>query len=165
MKRTLILTAAMIAVCAVTAVLVAAPAAGAGNQEQPLKGSCVASFVFAGENTLDLSGTCHLTHLGLTTWTAVQTLSVGLGGEQVIVNDTTYRAANGDVLYGHFVGTGTQVDPMSLAFTGGEQYTGGTGRFAGVSGYSDLTGGATFAGFVPVPFGTGFWTTSGEIGY
>lgn len=165
MKRALIRRTVAVAVCVIGVALVVAAGANAGRQERPMKGSCVASWVFTGESSLDLSGTCRLTHLGLTTWTAVQTFSVGPGGEQRIVNDTVYRAANGDLLYGHFVGTGTQLDPMSLTFTGGETYTGGTGRFAHVSGYSDMVGGATFAGFVPVPFGTGFWATSGEIGY
>jgi hypothetical protein len=165
MKGALIRRAAAIVVCAMSAALIVVPAATAGKQDRPMKGHCLASFVFVGENTLRMNGTCRLTHLGLTTWTAVQTLSVGPGGEQQIVNDTIYRAANGDLLYGHFTGTGTQVDPMSLTFTGTETYTGGTGRFADVSSHATVTGGAAFAGFVPVPFGTGFWTTSGTIGY
>jgi hypothetical protein len=166
MKKASIRRAAAIVVCAIGVASIVAPAAAAGRQQdRPMKGSCLASFVFVGENTLAMNGTCQLTHLGLTTWTAVQTLSIGPGGVQQIVNDTTYRAANGDLLYGHFSGTGTQVDPVRLTFTGTETYTGGTGHFAGVSGHATVTGGATFTGFVPVPSGTGFWTTSGTIDY
>lgn len=165
MKRTLIRRLAALVVCAVSVALIVTSTAAAGRQDRPMKGLCLASWVYTGENTLAMHGTCRLTHLGLTTWTAVQTLTPGPGGVQQIVNDTTYTAANGDLLYTHFVGTGTPIDPVSLTLEGTETYLGGTGRFADVSGHSAMTGGAAFAGFTPVPFGTGFWTTSGEIGY
>jgi hypothetical protein len=165
MQRAWIRRGAAIVACAVSVALLAVPAAAAGKQDRPMKGLCLASWVYSGVNTLAMSGTCRLTHLGLTTWTAVQTLTPGPGGVQQIVNDTTYTAANGDLLYAHFVGTGTPIDPLSLTLAGTETYGGGTGRFADASGHSTMTGGAAFAGFDPVPFGTGFWTTSGTIDY
>lgn len=149
----------------VGALSLAAAAAAGNDQLRPMKGSCVASFVFTGPNVMTLSGTCLLTHLGFTSWTGTQTVSAPVNGVQQMVNDTVYTAANGDQLRMHFVGAATQTGATTLTFAGTETYTGGTGRFAEASGESSLIGGATFSSFLPVPSGTGFWSTSGSIAY
>lgn len=78
---------------------------------------------------------------------------------------TIYTAANGDQLRMHFLGTATQTGATTLSFASTETYTGETGRFAEASGASSLIGGATFSSLLPVPSGTGFWSTSGSIAY
>lgn len=69
-------------------------------------------------------------------------------------------AANGDVLQGAFMGTAT-IDPASgnVEYEGVEIYSGGTGRFMNASGRSFLQGTASTL------TDTGFYVTTGALGY
>jgi hypothetical protein len=83
---------------------------------------------------------CHLTHLGLTTAVAEETVTFTPTGS-AFVTMVTYTAANGDQLFTTQTGTGTPPDQNGVAhFSGTETVTGGTGRFAGASGSFSVTG-------------------------
>ena len=107
-------------------------------------GSCVTkfvpvSFVFP-LATSSLTGTCNLKHLGRTTLAGTQTVNVLSGA---FTNAVTYTAARGDLLYATSVGISSPAP--NIVFQADETYTGGTGRFAGASGMSHVTGAGTVA--------------------
>ncbi|MEO6525861.1 MAG: hypothetical protein ABIP93_04495 [Gemmatimonadaceae bacterium] len=116
----------------------------------------VADFSVPGVLRLQIAGECRLEHLGRTTMTAVQTVSLVDGSAQ---NFTTYTAANGDELYTRWDGQVISPPGPEAVFVGTETYVGGTGRFAGASGSSWLEGTATLIGL------TGEYTTKGSITY
>ena len=133
--------------------------ASSGPITRPAGGSCTTTLVpdFSGIPsgffTIQIAGVCKLKHLGRTTFTADQIVYIFTGD---IVNTTIYTAANGDSFTSTFVGT----DPTATAvFTGTETYSGGTGRFAGITGESFLSGSAN------VVLLTGQYTTSGWMRY
>jgi hypothetical protein len=143
--------------------------AGAANLPRPYGGSCDAAVtvltppgVFPQELSIDLA--CKLKHLGNTTGLILQTVTpTAMSGSTVfanIENVTTYAAANGDMLESTQVGTAT-IDLVTGAvhFTLAETFTAGTGRFAEVSGSSDVEGDAS------IFTNLGFFTISGAIGY
>ena len=103
---------------------------------------------------LHITGDCTLKHLGRSTLDMTQSVDLITGS---IINNTTYTAANGDVLRAPFTGVATFNPDGSASFTGSEVYEGGTGRFSNASGSSALSGTAT------IP--TGEYTTSGSITY
>ena len=103
---------------------------------------------------LRITGDCTLRHLGRVTLDATQTVHLITGA---ISNNSTYTAANGDVLRAPFTGVGTFNPDGSVSFTGSEVYAGGTGRFSNASGSSALSGTATLP--------AGEYTTSGSIAY
>jgi hypothetical protein len=83
---------------------------------------------------------CHLTHLGLTTGSTVETVTFTPTGV-AFVTTITYTAANGDQLFTTESGTATPPDQNGiLHFSGTETVTGGTGRFAEASGSFEFTG-------------------------
>ena len=128
---------------------------------RPAGGSCVTkfvpvSFVFP-LATSSLTGTCKLKHLGRSTFAGTQTVNV-LSGE--FTNAVAYTAANGDLLYATSVGISSPAP--NIVFQGDETYTGGTGRFAGASGMSHVTGSGTVAADGS---GTGALTLSGSLTY
>ena len=73
-------------------------------------------------------------------------------------NTTTYTAANGDQLFASWTGTSVNDGPL-VTFSGPELYTGGTGRFAGVSGSSSISGSASFVTNI------GQFTSAGTVSY
>lgn len=103
---------------------------------------------------LRITGDCTLKHLGRATFDMTQSVNLITGA---ISNNTTYTAANGDVLRAPFTGVVSFNPDGSVSFTGSEVYAGGTGRFSNASGSSALSGTATLS--------TGEYTTSGSITY
>ena len=103
---------------------------------------------------------CRLRHLGRTTASAEQVVTATGPTTQVASNTTVYTAANGDQLFATWTGTST-LDPATLtvAFSGPETYTGGTGRFA------DASGSAFVSGTAELLAGTGRFTSEGTIRY
>jgi hypothetical protein len=92
---------------------------------------------------------CILKHLGRTTATATQTNSLTgppVGDVLIVtsVNETTYKAANGDLLRASFNGSGEiDLTTGNVAFDGIESYRGGTGRFVNATGIAALEGTAS----------------------
>lgn len=103
---------------------------------------------------LHITGDCTLQHLGRATLDMTQTVNLITGA---IANNSTYTAANGDVLRAPFTGVATFNPDGSVGFAGSEVYRGGTGRFSNASGSSALSGTASLP--------TGEYTTSGSIAY
>lgn len=133
--------------------------AASGPITRPAGGKCRTTIVpdfsqiSSGILMLEIAGVCELKHLGRTTMTAQQTVYVFTGD---IVNTAVYTAANGDSFTSTFVGT----DPTGTAvFTGTEEYSGGTGRFVGVTGHTEIEGSANLTLWV------GQFTMSGWIRY
>lgn len=92
---------------------------------------------------LVINHTCQIAHLGRTTGTSDQVVTLTPTGS-TIANTTTYTAANGDQLFSAFTGTGTLPAASGiLGFQGTETYVGGTGRFAGASGTASIVGSAS----------------------
>jgi hypothetical protein len=73
-------------------------------------------------------------------------------------NTTVYTAANGDQLFVSWTGTASSSGPDNT-FSGPETITGGTGRFAGATGSTWVSGTASFATM------TGQFTSVGTISY
>ena len=141
-------------------------ASRAADPARPAGGACAVSFQFGPPDlthvpipqaTLTLTGECTFKHLGATTMTATQWIYAYPDFE----NLTTYTAANGDQLTTRFIGTLTSApaEQLNLTFVGEETILSGTGRFAGATGSSILTGSAMLA------TGKGQYTTTGSMRY
>jgi hypothetical protein len=124
----------------------------AATQERPFGGTCTfASTVLPPEpgqppNVIRFHQdfVCHLTHLGLTTGTSLETATLTATGS-VFVTTVTYTAANGDQLFTVQNGTGAVPANGVINFTFTETVTGGTGRFADASGSFSGAGAVTQA--------------------
>jgi hypothetical protein len=153
---------AMLAMLAIAAPVRAGGAAG----ERPLEGSCDTTFAALGPpvglppvQTLNITLTCRLTHLGLTGGAAVQQVTYG-APPFAIATTIVYVAANGDELHASFSGLGFPgPDGLTVAFAGTTTYAGGTGRFANATGWSLDTGTASLA------TSTGALTANGRLTY
>ncbi len=125
-----------------------------------LKGRCDGFGIFrADRTTLDVTGTCHLSQLGLTATAGVETVTPVAGGflSSAVY---TYRAANGDIL--NTTGTGVATlnsDFSGMSFSLNETVVGGTGRFANASGTASRMGSSRFSD------GKGSWEISGTLTY
>jgi hypothetical protein len=141
---------------------------------RPIKGECdteVTILSIAPDGRLDLriDYTCHLSHLGLTHNTVIQ--SVIPSGPPVngllpgiIDNTGAYVAANGDRVNSAFTGTAlTNLADFSAAFEGTEHFLGGTGRFEGASGTAHIQGTAVLDPTTGT--GTAHFTLAGSITY
>jgi hypothetical protein len=143
----------------VTAVAVSAPMP-MNRTNRPLKGRCEGTETLrADRTTLDITGTCHLSQLGLTATAGVETMTPVAGGFHSSAV-YTYRAANGDILNT----TGTGVAALNSDFSGVtfsliETVVGGTGRFANASGSATRMGSSRFSD------GKGSWEISGTLMY
>lgn len=101
---------------------------------------------------------CQLRHMGRTT-ASVEQLVIFTGPTTAVASNTaTYTAANGDLLYATWSGTSTNAGP-DIVFSGEETITGGTGRFAGATGSTWVTGTASFV------TNRGQFTSAGWITY
>jgi hypothetical protein len=149
------------------ALLAAVPSAVAGGAavERPLKGSCETTFVPMGiapgpppVQTLEITLTCRLTHLGLTGGAATQLVTLG-PPPFAIATEIVYVAANGDELFATFAGQGFPSPDGTVAFAGMTTYSGGTGRFEGATGWSLDTGTASLVTL------TGALTANGKLTY
>jgi len=129
--------------------------ANANLVTRPWEGSCEGTGVFRSDFvTLDITGTCTLSHLGRTTTVGVETVGAVLNAVH------TFTAANGDLL--HTTTTGTAVlkpDFSGVIFSNIETVTGGTGRFANASGSATRIGSTNFSD------GSAIWEIVGTLTY
>ena len=139
----------------------------AATPELPFRGTCTfASTVLPPEpgqppNVIRFHQdfVCHLTHLGLTTATSLETATLTATGS-LFVTTVTYTAANGDQLFTVQNGAGSVPANGVINFTFTETVTGGTGRFA------DASGSFSAAGSIAQATRTGeFEFTSGSLNY
>lgn len=136
--------------------------------ERPYKGSCVTAITNLPPNPADppnlqrlrIDGTCQLAHLGRTTFSAQQIVTFTGPLTATITNTATYTAADGDLLFASWAGSGT-VDASSgiVAFSGSESFHGGTGRFV------DAQGSASTSGNASLVTNTGEFTVVGTLMY
>jgi hypothetical protein len=121
---------------------------------RPLKGSCdrdvtVISIGPDGSLELSINYTCHLSHLGLSHNSVIETITPTgppvnglLPG--IAHNTGAYVAANGDRINSSFTATGVlDLAHFSSVFEGTETFSGGTGRFANASGSAHVEGTGT----------------------
>lgn len=137
---------------------------GAG-EDRPFNGRCSTIVTPISESQLHIAGDCHLTHLGAAKADTLQTV-MPMGPPMMgmlmlhIVNDTTYRAANGDLLTMKFTGHGhLDLATGHVHYMGVESFTGGTGRFAAASGMASVEGTAS------VVTNVGQFASKGRISY
>jgi hypothetical protein len=116
--------------------------------ERPWKGRCEGLAVLSGLQ-LQITGTCHIAHLGRTTLVAEQVLIPGpdgFAGPLAFTSTVSYTAANGDVVRTTDRGVAT-IGPDGVAhFVATETVVGGTGRFAGASGEGTRVGATASTG-------------------
>jgi hypothetical protein len=129
--------------------------ASANLASRPWEGRCEGTGVFRADFvTLDITGTCHLSHLGLTTTVGVETVGLTLNATH------TFTAANGDLLYTTTTGTAVlKPDFSGVTFSNIETVTGGTGRFANASGSATRIGSTNFSD------GSATWEIQGTLTY
>ena len=137
----------------------------AAGEDRPYGGRCSTIVTPISETQLQIAGNCNLTHLGAATADTLQTVTP-MGQPMMgmlmlhIENDTTYRAANGDLLTMKFTGHGhLDLATGHVHYMGVESFTGGTGRFAEASGMASVEGTASVATNV------GQFTSRGRISY
>jgi hypothetical protein len=133
----------VIAVMAVAGAFVAlAPQALAGGQ-QTLKGSDTGAFHIPGSCTdgglqVVIGGTGTATHIGRYTYTAVECFNASTG---LFEGEATFISPNGDTLFGTYRGRVSETDdPLVIIYEEELSITGGTGRFADVTGQLFVTG-------------------------
>jgi len=146
------IVAAALAACAApsptapTASSSVAAALASGGQLQragtsrPFKGSCALTFVPTSPPPIvhqTDTGTCHITHLGLTAFYGEQDINVAAGTQS---GWRRLTAANGDELHFTHVGTSGPAGPGLVSFVAQMTIVGGTGRFAGATGSARGTG-------------------------
>ncbi|MEO6597206.1 MAG: hypothetical protein ABIP94_20880 [Planctomycetota bacterium] len=104
----------------------------------PAQANVPFSGVFAGTGSPVATVIGHSTHMGRITGTAVVVMITPTG----FIGMSDWRAANGDRLFAEIVVTltGPTSTPGEFTFFETAVYTGGTGRFAGVSGNATGTG-------------------------
>ena len=122
---------------------------------RPWEGSCEGTGIFRLDfTTLDITGTCHLSHLGLTTMVGVETVGATLNAVH------TFTTANGDLLYTTTSGYAVlKPDFSGVNFFNTETVTGGTGRFANATGTATRNGSSNFSD------GSGTWEIVGTLTY
>ena len=122
---------------------------------RPWEGTCKGTGIIRPDfTTLDITGICHLSHLGLTTSVGVEILGATLSAVH------TFTAANGDLLYSTTAGYATlKPDFSGVNFFNLETITGGTGRFANATGSASRIGQSNFSN------GSGTWEIQGTITY
>lgn len=137
-----------------------------GDHERPFGGRCDTDITIspplAGDAPnvlrLQIEYVCQLAHLGRTTALVEQIVTFTGPTTAIATNTTTYTAANGDQLFVIWSGSGTANGPDNT-FSGPETITGGTGRFAGATGSTWVSGTASFATM------SGQFTSVGTISY
>ena len=136
------------------AIAFSAPAS-ANVVTRPWEGSCSGTGIIRSDGiTLDITGTCRLSHLGLTTSVGVETLGTTLRAVH------TFTAANGDLLHTTTTGYATlRPDFSGVDFFNIETVTGGTGRFANATGSATRNGSSNFSD------GSGTWEIVGTLTY
>jgi hypothetical protein len=134
-RRTLLILMSLLALAVV------APAAALAKADRPLKGRG------SGTTTFDFGivpipgtaeGTARFSHLGKSTYSSEYTITFSSATAFTIAGTQTIVAANGDMLFATFTGTGNLDGPFgagqSAENTLVSTISGGTGRFADASG-------------------------------
>ena len=128
---------------------------------RPLSGQCETQFTVVPLSATQVShldtGTCSLTHLGRTT--VFLNLVIDFPAGTLVSEELTYTAPNGDVLRAAIVGTFVLTGPTTVAFSGSQTFTGGTGRFQRAS------GSAPFEGTADLATSTSFYSFEGRVVY
>jgi hypothetical protein len=101
-------------------------------------------------------GTCHISHLGMSTMTSDKLINLAAGTQTA---DVVFTAANGDMLYASGNGTNTMTAPGQVAFRVELTLAGGTGRF------SDATGLVVSEGVAILAEAKAYLTMAGTIRY
>ncbi|MDF2772545.1 MAG: hypothetical protein K0S86_2039 [Geminicoccaceae bacterium] len=114
---------------------------------RPFKGSCALTVTVSPLSVPPVlhqvdTGTCTLTHLGLTEFYGEQDINVVAGTQS---GWRTLTAANGDELRITHVGTSAPAGPGLVSFVAQLTIVGGTGRFAGATGSAQAVGLANLA--------------------
>jgi hypothetical protein len=154
MTKRIIRVLVCLAISVGTLTTIAVPAqAATGGTDRPWNGSgeVTGTVILGSPVRVTAVGTVNVTHLGRSAYSNVVTCSAtGCANATTAV---TIVAANGDTIFGSGVVTNgaTRVT-----------ITGGTGRFAGASGYYDVAGTTVFTG--PLTFTLTF-TQSGTVSY
>jgi hypothetical protein len=108
--------------------------------------------------------TCRISHLGLTHAVVTQTVNTLTGA---LSSSGVFVAANGDQLNSNFEGTAVLsfTDPTNatVTFSGTQEFSPGTGRFASAEGSADLVGSARIN--LITGSGTGEFTLDGTLTY
>ena len=132
--------------------LTAAPVAA--QQFAPIKGEFTTTTVLSFP-ALTFASLGNASHLGLTTEYASHTLDM-LGNQ---TGTSVFIAADGDQLFATYVGTYSFGVNGIVTFSGTLTFAGGTGRFSGATGTSQLQGTAD------IFTNTGRYTFTGTISY
>lgn len=142
-----------------------APALARGaTPTRPAGGECRSQFAIQSQSqnqtVILIQLDCNLRHLGRTSGTSTETITFTGQTSNTLAATSVYTAANGDLLYASFTGTGI-LDPATLtvSFTGTETFTGGTGRFSGASGSVAVSGTASLT------TSSGSYNTTGTLTY
>lgn len=152
---------------AIAAAALVAPATGASSahETRPQKATCVAVPDDPLSPTVHVTGTCQTTHLGRDRFESSHTLiplgfpdADGVVPVAIVGGTGKHVAANGDELDSAYEGTG-RVFLLTgrIEFELQGRYTGGTGRFVGASGTTQISG--------VVEDGIARFTEEGSIGY
>lgn len=135
------------------------------GQDRSHSGRCSTLVTSISESQLQISGDCNRTHLGDAKADTLQNVTP-MGPPMMgmlmlhIVNDTTYREANGNLLTMKFTGHGhLDLATGHVHFMGVESFTSGTGRFAVASGMASVEGTAS------VVTNVGQFASKGRIAY
>ena len=134
---------------------------------RPLSGRCttvVTRLAPPPIETQRIEYTCRLSHLGLTQAVVTQTVNTVTGA---LSNTGVYVAANGDQLSSNFSGEAvlsfTDPTDATVTYSGTQEFSAGTGRFADAEGSADLVG-SVHVNLITGD-GTGEFTLDGELSY
>ena len=136
----------LIGLLALAALTLPMQAAAAG--EVPLNGSETGTFQILGSCeasgiVIDVTGTGHATQIGKYSIHYRECFVPATGA--VTAGSFTLTAANGDIVFGTYVGQAVPEGDSSVRFEDPGVITGGTGRFAGATGTLDQSGVANLA--------------------
>jgi hypothetical protein len=138
----------VLATAALTALLLPTAATSSAQETRPYRATCVAIPEDPFSPQVRAKGSCQATHLGRDSFVAahnvVPTGPPDANGDLPIAitgGQATHVAGNGDELHTVYGGTGRiSLTTGRIEFDFEGQYTGGTGRFAGASGTSQIWG-------------------------
>lgn len=133
---------------ALTALLVPAIGLSSAQETRPHRATCLAVPDDPLSPVVHATGTCQATHLGRDRFESRHTLvptgppdANGVLPLAIVGGTGAHRSASGDELYSVYEGTGTvNLVTGRIEFELEGLYTGGTGRFAGASGSTRISG-------------------------
>lgn len=149
--------------------LVFAASASAGTKARPFQGYMVGTITFSPGAPGPLpnlwvttNAVGDVSHMGASTMLSLHAAANAFGGEM------TLTAANGDMIEGTYVGSGTIPSDIAIGdwyeVSSDTTITGGTGRFANASAFFHSTAMLQFMG-LGAPVWPGIWSWTGTITY